>query len=45
MIMSMRQGDQMKQFSSEKKLHKIKNGFTINKHPEISYQLIDRIIK
>ena len=23
----------------------MKNGFTINKHPEISYQLIDSVMK
>ena len=45
-LKSKRQGDQRKQFSWEKKgLHKIENGFPINKHPEISYQLMDRIMK
>ena len=35
----------LKQSSWEKGLHKIKNGFTIHKNPEISYQLMDRVIK
>ena len=32
-------------FLESKGLHKIENGFTINNHPEISYQLMDRVIK
>ena len=44
-VMSKRQGDQEKQFSWEKGLHKIENGFTISKHPEISYQLMDGVMK
>ena len=31
-------------FLKKKGLHKIENGFTINKDPEISYQLMDRVM-
>ena len=44
-VTSKRQGGQRKQFSSEKRTHKIENGFIINKYPEISYQLMDRVMK
>ena len=41
-----RQEEQRKRyFLEEKGLHKIKNEFTINKHPEISCQLMNRIMK
>ena len=37
-VMSKRQGDQRKQFFEKKGLHKIDNGYAINKHQEVSYQ-------
>ena len=42
-VISKRQGDQRKHSFLD--FHKIENGFTINKHPEISYQLMDRVMK
>ena len=45
-VMSMKQGDQRHHtFLEKKELHKVKNGFTFNKHPEISSQLIHRVRK
>ena len=45
-VMSMKQGDKRKHdFLEKKEHHKTKNGFTINKHPEISYQLVDCVMK
>ena len=46
-VISRRQGEQRKQGFLEKKkgLHKIENGFIISKHPEISYQLMNRVMK
>ena len=44
-VMSMRQGDQRNHsFFEKKELHEIKNAFTINKHSETFYQLMDRVI-
>ena len=44
-VISMRQGYQRNHsFLEKKQLHKIKNGFTFNKHLEISYQLMDRVM-
>ena len=45
-VMIMRRGDQRNHsFLEEKKLHKIKNGFSNNKHPEMFYLLMDRVTK
>ena len=41
--MCMRAGNHC--FVEKEELHKIKNGFTINKQPEISYQLMDCVMK
>ena len=45
-VISRRQGEQRKHSLLVKKgLHKIENGFTISKHPEISYQLMNHVMK
>ena len=45
-VISRRLGEQREHGFLEKKgLHKIKNGCTINKQPEISYQLMNRVMK
>ena len=43
--MSKRQGDQENSFLEKKGHHKIENAFTIKKHAETSYQLMDRVMK
>ena len=42
-VMSKRQGDHS--CLEKKGLHKTENGFTIKKHPETSYQLMDLVMK
>ena len=45
-VMSMKQVEQRKHnFPEKKELHKTKIGFIINKHREISYQLMNRVMK
>ena len=44
-VMSKRQGDQENSFLEKKGHHKIENAFTIKKHAETSYQLMDRVMK
>ena len=45
-VISRRQGEQRKHSLLVKKgLYKIENGFTISKHPEISYQLMNHVMK
>ena len=45
-MMSKKLGDQRKlSFREEKGLRKMENWFIINKHPEISYQLMNRVMK
>ena len=45
-VMSIRHGDRRKHsFLKKKELYKMKNGFTINKHAEISYQLMNCVMK
>ena len=45
-VRSWRQREQRKHGFLEKKgLHKIENGFTINKQLEISYKLMNRVMK
>ena len=45
-VIRRRQGERRKHGFLEKKgLHKIKNGFTINKQPEIPYQLMNLVMK
>ena len=44
-VISKRQEDQRKQIFEKKGLHKIGNGYAINKHQEVSYQLMDRVMK
>ena len=42
-VISRRQGEQGEK--RKKGFHKIENGFTINKHPAIPYQLMNRVMK